>query len=94
MEVGEIQYAKSGDRHVAYQVLGDGPVDLLAFNNGCTIWIDRDDEPHWTRFDRRLASFSRLIRFDPGGLGLSDPLGSDSGPTTELRVQDAMAGLV
>jgi class 3 adenylate cyclase/pimeloyl-ACP methyl ester carboxylesterase len=93
VEVGEIQYAKSGDRHVAYQVLGDGPVDLLAFNNGCTIWIDRDDEPHWTRFDRRLASFSRLIRFDPGGLGLSDPLGSDSGPTIELRVQDAIAVL-
>jgi class 3 adenylate cyclase len=93
VEVGEIQYAKSGDRHVAYQVVGAGPVDLLAFNNGCTIWIDRDDEPHWSRFDRRLASFSRLIRFDPGGLGLSDPLDNRSGPTIELRVQDAVAVL-
>ena len=93
MGLAEIRYAKSGDRHVAYQVLGDGPIDLLAFNNGCTIWIDRDDEPHWSRFDRRLASFSRLIRFDPAGLGLSDPLGHRSGPTIEGRVQDAVAVL-
>ena len=45
MDGGQIQYAKRGDVHVAYQVLGDGPIDLLAFNNGSTIWIDRDDEP-------------------------------------------------
>jgi class 3 adenylate cyclase len=93
VDTAEIHYAKSGDRHVAFQVMGDGPVDLLAFNNGCTIWIDRDDEPHWSRFDRRLASFSRLIRFDPGGLGLSDPLDQGAGPTIEGRVQDALAVL-
>lgn len=93
MEVPEIRYAKSGDAHVAYQVLGDGPIDLLALNNGSMIWIDRDDEPHWSRFDHRLASFSRLIRFDPSGLGLSDPLGSGSRPTIELQVQDAVAVL-
>jgi class 3 adenylate cyclase len=93
VELGEIQYAKSGDLHVAYQLLGDGPVDLLGFNNGSTIWIDRDEEPHWTLFDRRLASFCRLIRFDPTGLGLSDPLSGGSGPTIERRVQDALAVL-
>jgi class 3 adenylate cyclase len=93
VDVVEIQYAKKGDRHVAYQVLGDGPIDLLAFNTGCNIWIDRDDEPHWSRFDRRLASFSRLIRFDPIGVGLSDPLGGGSGPTIEGWVQDAVAVL-
>jgi class 3 adenylate cyclase len=92
VELGEIQYAKSGDLHVAYQVLGDGPIDLLAFNNGSTIWIDRDEEPRWSLFDRRLASFSRLIRFDPTGMGLSDPLGGE-GPTIERRVQDAVAVL-
>jgi len=93
VNAGEIQYAKSGDLHVAYQVLGDGPIDVLAFNNGTSIWIDRDDEPHWSRFDRRLASFCRLIRFDPIGLGLSDPLDGGSGPTDERRMADAVAVL-
>ena len=93
MDGGQIQYAKRGDVHVAYQVLGDGPIDLLAFNNGSTIWIDRDDEPRWSAFDRRLASFSRLIRFDPTGMGLSDPLTGGSGPTIERRVEDAVAVL-
>ncbi len=89
----EIRYAKRGDRHVAYQVLGDGPVDLLGLTNGTTISMDRDDEPHWSRFDRRLASFSRLIRFDPCGFGLSDPLPTGSAPTIELWMQDAIAVL-
>ena len=79
----EIHYAKSGDRHVAYQTLGQGPIDLLGLNTGCNIWLDRDDEPHWGRFDSRLASFTRLIRFDPSGVGLSDPMAGGSGPTIE-----------
>jgi len=93
VDAAEIHYAKNDDRHVGYQVLGDGPIDLLAFNSGCNIWIDRDDEPHWSRFDRRLASFSRLIRFDPSGVGLSDPLVGGSGPTIECWMQDAAAVL-
>ncbi len=79
--------------YIGYQVLGDGPIDLLALNNGSNIWIDRDDEPHWARFDRRLASFTRLIRFDPSGVGLSDPLGGGELPTVELWTQDAVAVL-
>ena len=93
MDVAEIQYAKRGDLHIGYQVLGDGPIDLLAFNSGSNVWIDRDNEPHWSRFDRRLASFSRLIRFDPSGVGLSDPLIGGSGPTIELWMQDAVTVL-
>ena len=89
----EIRYAKRGDGHVAYQVQGDGLIDLLALNTGCNVWIDRDNEPHWARFDRRLASFSRVIRFDPGGVGLSDPVVGGSPPTIEGWVQDAMAVL-
>jgi class 3 adenylate cyclase len=93
VDVPEIHYAKRGDLHVAYQVLGDGPIDLLAFNSGSNIWIDRDHEPHWSRFDRRLASFSRLIRFDPSGVGLSDPLVGGSRPTIDGWMQDAVAVL-
>jgi class 3 adenylate cyclase len=93
MDVAEIQYAKRGDLHVGYQVLGDGPIDLLAFNSGSNVWIDRDNEPHWSRFDRRLASFSRLIRFDPIGVGVSDPFIGGSGPTIEGWMQDAVTVL-
>jgi len=93
VEGAKTQYAKSGDRFIGYRVLGDGPIDLLALNNGSNIWIDRDDEPHWARFDRRLASFARLIRFDPSGVGLSDPLGGGELPTVELWTQDALAVL-
>ncbi len=66
-------YARNGDAHIAYQVVGDGPVDILALTTGFTVWIDRDDEQRWARFDRRLASAGRLIRYSPRGFGLSDP---------------------
>ena len=92
VDAAETHYAKRGDLHLAYQVLGDGPIDLLAINSGCNVWIDRDDEPHWSRFDRRLASFSRLIRFDPTGVGHSDPL-AGSRPTLEGWMDDALAVL-
>jgi len=88
-----VGYAKRDDLHVAYQVLGDGPIDLLALTNGTSVSIDRDDEPHWSRFDRRLASFTRLIRFDPCGLGLSDPIAGGSGPTIDGWMRDAVAVL-
>jgi len=93
VESGEIQYAKRDDAYVAYEVTGEGPIDLLALNSGCNVWIDRDDEPHWSRFDRRLSSFCRLIRFDPSGVGLSDPLARGEVPTLDLWVQDAQSVL-
>ena len=56
---------------IAYQVVGDGPVDLLVLS-GPIIPIDSiEAEPSLYRFHRRLASFTRVIRFDPRGLGLS-----------------------
>jgi class 3 adenylate cyclase len=91
--VNEVGYARKGDRHVAFQVLGDGHLDLLVLGNGTMVSIDRDDEPHLLRFDRRLASFARLIRFDPGGFGLSDPLSDGSMVTIESWSDDAIAVL-
>lgn len=58
------RYAKCGDMDIAYQVLGDGPTDLLVLP-GPFVPIDSiDDEPSLYRFHRRLASFSRVIRLD------------------------------
>jgi class 3 adenylate cyclase len=91
--MADVRFARRGTVHIAYHVVGDGDIDLLAFGNGTTVWMDQDDEPHLRRFDRRLASFSRLIRFDPSGLGLSDsPVGAAS-PTIEGWMHDALAVL-
>lgn len=90
----ETHYARRGDAHIAYQVSGDSPLDLLELPNGTNISIDETpEEPHWERYVRRLASFSRLIRFDMRGVGLSDPLSPAESPTLESTVDDALAVL-
>ena len=67
-----IRYARSGDVHVAYQVVGDGPVDIVfvegSFTNRHVMW----EEPSYRRFMERLGSFARVILFDKRGMGLSD----------------------
>ena len=89
MEVPETKYAKSGDVHIAYQVLGDGPVDLV-YSPG--IWSNLEimwEWPAWSRYLNRLASFARLILFDMRGMGLSDR-GSQP-PILELQADDLNA---
>jgi pimeloyl-ACP methyl ester carboxylesterase len=85
----ETRYAKSGDVNIAYQVVGDGPRDLILvpgwMSNIEVFW----DEPAVARFLRRLASFSRLILFDKRGTGLSDRLGNL--PDMETRMDDLRA---
>ena len=54
----EIHYAKSGDVHIAYQVLGTGTTDVLAFSSATMPIDSMDDEPLLARFNNRLASFS------------------------------------
>ena len=93
MADADIRYAKNGDVHIAYQVVGDGPLDLLELSNGTILSIDAiADEPHWRRWEERLASFARLIRFDMRGTGLSDASG-DKPPSLDLWVEDALAVL-
>jgi pimeloyl-ACP methyl ester carboxylesterase len=85
----ETRYARSGDVHIAYQVIGNGPFDLV-FVPGFISHVDHVwDEPRWSGFLERLASFSRLICFDKRGTGLSDRVAAI--PTLEERMDDARA---
>lgn len=89
--IPETKYAKSGTLHIAYQVTGQGNVDLI-FVHG---WISHIEhlweEPSVARFLRRLASFSRLILLDKRCTGLSDPVPLDKLPTLEERMDDVRA---
>lgn len=68
----EVRYAQSGDVSVAYQIIGDGPIDLI-FCPGFISHLEHEwEEPRWARFITSLSSFSRLIKFDKRGTGLSD----------------------
>ena len=85
----DTHYAHSGDVNIAYQVIGNGPRDLILvpgwMSNIEVLW----EEPIVARFLRRLASFSRLILFDKRGTGLSDRL-TDL-PDLETRMDDVRA---
>jgi pimeloyl-ACP methyl ester carboxylesterase len=89
----ETKYAKAGDLHIAYQVVGDGPIDLLFvpswFSHLELLW----QGPHEERVLSRLASFSRLIVFDPRGTGMSDPVPLAEPPMLEERMDDILAVL-
>ena len=85
----ETRYAKSGDVHIAYQVVGSGPFDLV-YVPGFVSNMDLQWEmPEWARFYSRLAAFSRLILFDKRGTGLSDR--SAGIATLEERMDDVRA---
>jgi len=83
-----IRYAMSGDVHVAYQVVGDGPVDIVFVEGFVTnrhvVW----EEPSYRRFVERLGSFARVILFDKRGMGLSDRVQAG---TLEERMDDVRA---
>jgi pimeloyl-ACP methyl ester carboxylesterase len=89
--VPETRYAKSGDVSIAYQVVGDGSLDLVYVSGWVSNLELMWDEPQYERFLRRLASFSRLIVFDKRGTGLSDPVALDHLPTLEQRMDDVRA---
>jgi class 3 adenylate cyclase/alpha-beta hydrolase superfamily lysophospholipase len=88
----ETRYARTADGvHIAYQVIGDGPIDLV-FVMGWTSNVEAMwDEPSLARFLSRLASFSRLIIFDKRGVGLSDRVSETELPTLETRMDDVRA---
>jgi pimeloyl-ACP methyl ester carboxylesterase len=87
--IPETRYAKNGDVHVAYQVMGSGPFDLVLVM-GFISHLDLGHENPWiARFFERLSSFCRLILFDKRGTGLSDRVSAI--PTLEERMSDVRA---
>ena len=101
-DVPDVHYARSGDLHIAYQVIGGDPSGPAAseycpdlvfipswFSHLDLMW----EQPVLVRFFQRLASFSRVILFDKRGTGLSDPVPLDELPTLEQRMDDVRAVL-
>src|SRR3989454_7972378 len=85
----ETRYARSGDVSIAYQVVGDGPFDLV-FVPGFMSHVQlRWEVPSWGAVLDGLASFSRLILFDKRGTGMSDRV--SGAPTLETRMDDLRA---
>jgi pimeloyl-ACP methyl ester carboxylesterase len=87
----ETRYAKSGEVHIAYQVIGDGPFDLVLIPGLFTHVEHQWEEPSEARFLERLASFSRLIVLDARGTGLSDR--APELPPMEEQMNDVRAVL-
>jgi len=82
-------YAKSGDLHIAYQVVGEGPFDLV-YAPGFISHVEMNwESPYWTKVLGRLSRFCRVIIFDKRGTGLSDRVGG--WPTLEERMDDIRA---
>jgi class 3 adenylate cyclase len=83
------RYAKSGDVHIAYQVFGEGPIDLV-FTPGFVSHLENMwDQPDLARWLLRLARFARVVMFDKRGTGLSDPVAEP--PPLEQRMDDMQA---
>ncbi len=81
-------YAKSGEVHLAYQVVGQAPLDLVYVHG----WVSNVEYgwevPPLARYLNRLASFSRLILLDRRGTGMSDRVPERELPTLEQRMDD------
>jgi class 3 adenylate cyclase len=90
-QLPDTQLAESGDVHIAYQVVGDGPIDLVYVPGGATpidlIW----DLPQFARNLSRLASFSRLILLDYRGFGSSDRVSGNDLPAMQAWMDDILA---
>jgi len=89
LELPETRYTRSGELNIAYQVMGDGPIDLI-FVPGMITHVEFLHEiPGYTDFLDRLATFARVVTFDKSGQGLSDRyLGM---PSFEQRIDDVRA---
>src|SRR5712692_7184131 len=85
----DTRYAKCGNVSIAFQVIGEGPIDLVLFPGFISHVEVAWEQPELAHFLTSLASFSRLIVFDKRGTGMSDPY--PSAPTMEERMDDIRA---
>ena len=86
--VPETRFASADDVHIAYQVVGEGPIDVVFVPDWWNHVEAQWEEPASARFLGRLASFSRLVLFDKRGTGLSDPVPLSDLPTIEAWMDD------
>jgi class 3 adenylate cyclase len=89
VEIPDVQYARSGDVSIAYQVVGEGPIDLVFFRSMAGDLLSTWDQPRLVRHVEGLASFSRVLMLDKRGTGLSDRVREV--PTLETRMDDVRA---
>src|SRR5919206_95916 len=91
MEIPDVRYARSGDVAIAYQTVGDEPVDLVFVRGFAGALLSVWEQPLLVRFVEELASFTRLTLIDKRGTGLSDRVREV--PTLETRMDDLRAVL-
>ncbi len=89
LELPDTRYALSGDVNIAFQVMGDGPTDIILVPGIVSHVEFMHEFPEYTAFLRRLATFARVVTFDKRGQGLSD--GISGAPSLEQRVDDVRA---
>jgi DNA-binding SARP family transcriptional activator/pimeloyl-ACP methyl ester carboxylesterase len=88
---GDVGHARSGDIRIAYQVVGEGPLDLVLVHGWVCSFQPGWENPKLAGFYRRLGSMGRLILFDKRGTGLSDRVSPDCLPDLETRMDDVRA---
>src|SRR3974390_1510416 len=89
LKLPETRYVFSGDVSIAYQVMGNGPVDIIVVPGLFSHVEFLHEMPGYTAFLRRLSAFARVVTFDKRGQGLSDRI-SDA-PSLEQRMDDVRA---
>lgn len=87
----DTRYTRAGDVHIAYQLLGEGAVDVVLADQWFSNMDGQWDVPPLAELRRRLASFSRLIMFDRRGMGLSDPVAIQALPSLDAWMDDLRA---
>lgn len=91
MTLPETRYAKSGDIRIAYQVVGNGPLDLVFVPGSISNLDSHWEDPGFSHLMTRLGSFTRLIMLDKRGTGLSDRVDTHHLPSLETRMDDVRA---
>jgi pimeloyl-ACP methyl ester carboxylesterase len=88
-----VRYARNGDISLAYDVVGDGPLDLVLTTGWVLPMSAAWEQPRYTRFIERLAGFARVVMWDKRGTGMSDRVSPERLPTLEERADDLTAVL-